>query len=287
MAAALVQEAGAAAPDPSRWVAFDAKIAEALVGCFGPAECRVKALTRLRKAIQDRKKELGADIGRDQMESLLFACKLLIQLSIPGEASRLAEEDGAPAASASGPAPVGADRLRTMEDVDQMLLLCRRMVVWGGRNKEYKKDLLFYLRRYYDTAIRAELALKPTQIKEVIEVACEAMDGAPLVKRDEAGPMLVFYTLGDRCHLFLDVPRGVSRDFPVEDQTPDQLREASRTGQRVRLAVALRKQLDALKEPLDVRWEDPIAFSHSWSPDYVAAAIGGAGLPSPRFARGR
>ena len=63
----------------------------------------------------------------------------------------------------------------------------------------------------------------------------------------------------------------------MQDQTPDQLRDASRTGQRVGLPAVLKKQLDALKEPLDVRWEDPIAFSRSWSPDYVAAAIGGAG----------
>ena len=63
LAAALVQEASTADPMPSRWVAFHAKTAEALVGCFGPADGRGKAPAQCGRRFRTERKNSARTSG--------------------------------------------------------------------------------------------------------------------------------------------------------------------------------------------------------------------------------
>ena len=177
------------------------------------------ALSVLRKAIADLKPQLNLPIHRDNLEVLLFATAVLIT-----------EDLGK------------ADRYMLLADSELLLLLCRHAM------RSDPLETQRYLRHYFDTAIRAIIAARPKHVQGIIEATHEARIARPYNKPSRSGPSLVFYYLDDRFHAFLDVPKGISKEYLFDEGVDlDVLKDAEKNQRLLPLPRQLANDLANLK----------------------------------------
>lgn len=189
----------------------------------------------LRDLIEKRYSErsLTKYLPRDELEYLLFASGFLV--------SRRDSQD-----------------LTRYSDSQTLLGLCRMA-------RSRKGETLRYLRRYYDTAIQAQLELGPANSKELIEIVWESTHGQVYRKPAERLPILAYYAIGKDAYMFLDLPQRALAPFklpPGYDTVA--VKKAMESGTpRIRLPLAIREELEPLEAPasgkLEVRWRDPVA----------------------------
>jgi hypothetical protein len=188
--------AGAAKEDAWR-LEFYARLTPAVVGLFqsGTAEKEDRAdglkekrsrLVELRQILETLRGAWQQRNVGEHLELLLFAGKILVEQCVE------------------------ADELKTLTDTEMLLGFCRWML--RGKNG----DTRAYLRPYYDAVMAAKLRLQPWHVKELLEVQADATRAQPGA-RDETGAVLALYVLGEKCYLFLDVPRGPSKYFCLAD----------------------------------------------------------------------
>ena len=113
-------------------------------------------------------------LPRDELEYLLFAARFLVDRR-------------------------DSDPYVRYNDTQLLLGLCRMV-------RGTKGETLRYLRRFYDASIQAQMELKPTNAKELIEIAWEAGHGQAYRKPAERLPIFAYYTSGRDSYIFLDFP---------------------------------------------------------------------------------
>jgi hypothetical protein len=127
--------------------------------------------------------------------------------------------------------------------------------------------------------IRANLAARSRQVKELIEAAWEATTGSTYTKPTTPASTLALYVLDGSVHFFLDVPGGLSKHYPPdEDATLARVREAAQKGRPLPLSPEVTRDLGRIRSAADrvvfvagsleglalrqagaihVHWEDP------------------------------
>jgi predicted nucleic acid-binding protein len=153
------------------------------------ANVKEVALNTLRRQLHDLCDLLQGSAQRDQLETLLLATKLLVD-QVPVE-----------------------DRYHLAEDSELLLYLCRLILPRGTAttgNENLRQETGSYLHAYYDTAIRSKLRMKPSHVKDLLEIQWEATRSEFYTKPSEPRPVLALYLLDDKCYLLLDVPGGAS-----------------------------------------------------------------------------
>ncbi|MEI7854007.1 MAG: caspase family protein [Planctomycetota bacterium] len=177
------------------------------------------ALSVLRKAIEGLMPQDNSPIHRDNLEVLLFATAVLIT-----------EDLG------------NADRYLLLADSELLLLLCRHAM------RSDPLETQHYLRHYFDTAIRAKIAARPKHVQGIIEATYEARIARPYNKPSRSGPSLVFYYLDNRFHAFLDVPKGISKEYLFDEGVDlDVLKDAEKNQRKLPLPRQLANDLANLK----------------------------------------
>lgn len=172
---------------------FYRQLTPAIVALFqasdarGTLETKRTALKSLRTAIEELREQWRANDNRDHLELLMFATKILI-------------EEG-----------IEADRFETAMDTEMLISFCHRAL----RNKNV--EALRYLRPYYDTVMAAKLRLHPKHVKELLEIQFEATRGEGFRKPARAVPVMALYVLNDQSYLFVDIPQGVSKYYPLDE----------------------------------------------------------------------
>ncbi len=173
-------------------------VTEAIVAVFAlpnDSPTQVAALDKLRLQIQELRDILRGNVHRDQLEVLLLASKVLVD--------QVADED----------------RYHLAEDVELLLYFCRQILPRSSStpgDAHPQQETCSYLRPYYDTAMRNKLRMKPTHVKDLIELQWEATRGEFYTKPAEPRPVLALYLLDDKCYLLLDVPGGASQQCCLE-----------------------------------------------------------------------
>lgn len=179
-------------------------VSEAVVGVFAKsaksltvasAEVEADALSNLRRQIHALCDELRGSLHRDQLETLLLATKVLVD-QVPAE-----------------------DRYHLAEDSELLLYLCRLILPRGSAtpgNEHLRQETGSYLHAYYDTAMRNKLRMKPTHVKDLLEIQWEATRSEFYAKPSVPRPVLALYLLDDKCYLLLDVPGGASKSCCLE-----------------------------------------------------------------------
>jgi len=219
-------------------VRFQAKLAAALVAVApeGEAQCPAAICDSLREIIRAQMRERSGqrNIPRDELESLMFAAKTLLDHE--------------------------TDRARIEQVADWLLAFCRL-----ARSTE----TLGYLRPYYEAVMRAKLRMKPKHVKDLIEIAAEATQGDAYRKPDAGTPLLTLFSVGDECFLFLDTPRGLSKFYSLKEYAdPATVQKACLTGRLLPVPQELRRDLATMPqawrtrlaalERVAVHWEDPV-----------------------------
>jgi len=179
----------------------------------------ITALSVLRKVIEDLRPQLQSYIHRDNLEVLLLASKILIT-----------EDLGK------------GDRYTLLADSEILLVLCRHAM------RSDPLETQHYLRHYFDTAIRAIIAARPKHVQGIIEATHEARIARPYNKPSRSGPSLVFYYLDNRFHAFLDVPKGISKEYLFDEGVDlDVLKDAEKNQRKLPLPRQLTYDLANLK----------------------------------------
>jgi tetratricopeptide (TPR) repeat protein len=191
---------------------------------------------------------------RDELERLMFACKLIIERRKQWK----------------------LDRFKVEECCDELLAQCRAATRAGRMRSEVDLKFFGYLRTYYDVVFAAkveEQSGRPVQVKELIEVVWWATRGGTYTKPAKVAPVVVLYGCQSNCdtgtqfYLLIDVPAGpgqppVSRCVALRSDwnDPAVLREASEANRPLPLPEELRKALGEIKsaETVIVRWHDPV-----------------------------
>lgn len=174
-----------------------------------------------------------------------------------------------------------SSRLQRHNDLDMLLGFCRASrrggkpvttVETGGDGSQPRTmtltggDSLAFSRPYYDCAMRALIELKPSNAKQLIEVAHEAMTGDTHRKSAEPEATLTVYCTDSSCYVLLDVPRSTSKYFTLPGHiNAESIRlalERNNVGKsRLDLPPEVYKELAiaALAElPVSVCWRDPV-----------------------------
>lgn len=192
------------------------------------------SLHSLREAI-DKRISSTTLINRDELESLMFATSVLIDLSTKKTGSRT--------------------RAEMLSDIELLTDFCRT----ASREAKQDADLLGYLRPTYDVAIGALIASNPKQAKELIELVWESQHGEPYDKPEKSSPVLMLYATDDKCYFMLDVPHGASKMFPMDDINLNTMVSACNPNEgKLRLPNDLRKELVVLNERIAIHWYDPV-----------------------------
>ena len=178
------------------------------------------ALSELRKVIEDLRPKLQNQIHRDDLELLLFATASLVTENLGKE----------------------TDRYLLLADSELLLLLCRYAMRCDHLETQH------YLRHYFDTAIRAIIAARPKHVQGIIEATHEARIARPYNKPSRSVPSLVFYYLDNRFHAFLDVPKGISKEYLFDEGVDlDVLKDAEKNQRKLPLPRQLANDLANLK----------------------------------------
>ena len=178
------------------------------------------ALSELRKVIEDLRPKLQNQIHRDDLELLLFATASLVTENLGKE----------------------TDRYLLLADSELLLLLCRYAMRCDHLETQH------YLRHYFDTAIRAIIAARPKHVQGIIEATYEARIARPYNKPSRSVPSLVFYYLDNRFHAFLDVPKGISKEYLFDEGVDlDVLKDAEKNQRKLPLPRQLANDLANLK----------------------------------------
>ena len=211
-------------------------------------------LEPLRSAIVSARNRIGQNIHRDQLELLLFVSRHLVE-RIPQ-----------------------ADRYHLAEDAEMLLGLCRlalpRHISSSSGSSEFRQDTREYLRPFYDAVLRTKLRLRSSQVSDLLEIQWEATRGELYVKQEKPMPVLAIYVLDDKCYLFVDVPRGVSKMTCFEEDVDLRtLRGACWSDTKLTLPREITRELDRLCPRSDSKetpsdnaalvgiecwWEDPV-----------------------------
>jgi tetratricopeptide (TPR) repeat protein len=168
-------------------------VTEAIVAVFAlpnDSPTQAAALDKLRLQIHELRDLLRSNVHRDQLEVLLLASKILVD-HVPD-----------------------VDRYHLSEDVELLLYFCRQILPRSSSSlgdAHPQQETCSYLRAYYDTAMRNKLRMKPTHVKDLIELQWEATSGEFYTKPTEPHPVLALYLLDDKCYLLLDMPDGASK----------------------------------------------------------------------------
>ena len=178
------------------------------------------ALSELRKVIEDLRPKLQNQIHRDDLELLLFATASLVTENLGKE----------------------ADRYLLLADSELLLLLCRYAMRCDHLETQH------YLRHYFDTAIRAMIAARPKHVQGIIEATYEARIARNYNKPSRSSPSLTFYYLDNRFHAFLDVPKGISKEYLFDEGVDlDVLKDAEKNQRKLPLPRQLANDLANLK----------------------------------------
>jgi hypothetical protein len=225
----------------------------------GPEDKRAR-LEELRQAVESLRDSWQQRRVREYLELLVFAAKALV-------------EEG-----------VDADHYETLTDTETLLGLCRGML--RGKGNETRA----YLRPCYDAALAAKLRLNPPHVKELLEIQWEATRGQAYQKDASAAPVLALYLLGEKCYLFLDVPRGASKSFCLADDYRLQDLRAALRADRLALPREVTRELQKLaaQGAVSVRcwWRDPLLdpeFSRTDGGEAVVQSTGFRGLTPAHF----
>jgi tetratricopeptide (TPR) repeat protein len=247
-----------------RLIDFYCDVGKSLEKWFAGSK-QAESLSDLQAAIVKHRAHFTNLADRDDLEGMMFACRLLLEreISLYREAPKAPDTITAGAAHGDAPKPAappqGISRFAIERDAELMLELCRMTRPTGDPDD----DTLRYLRPFYDATFQARLAVAPKHCKELIEVAWEANQGRDYMKLPTVEPLLVMYYSNGRCYLLLDIPSGTSQIHLLdEDYTIEQLRAAC-GGDKIPLPEPLRKALGALKQrrDLSVLWvvcHDPV-----------------------------
>jgi hypothetical protein len=210
---------------------------------------------RLMLDVQSREGLISRSIARDNLEALLFGCRLLVEFDLH---------------------EMGSDRAKVYADVELLTNLCR-LINRGPSRNEYSQitiseqedsqddvdtlnveraandsvasvyappkaatteqpspygkgssvvslqsqtsvGLRRFLRPYYDLAIEAHVNLKGKHVRGAIEVIEESLSGPSLALRSK-GPRLYFYNTPRAAYLLMDVPDEVSNVYVVANSS--------------------------------------------------------------------
>ena len=173
-------------------------LSEAIVRLFNESldpSSKAKALANLREQIHKLCDELRANMHRDQLETLLLATKVLSDQVLDD------------------------DRYHLTEDSEMLLYLCRLILPRATSTKlsfEMRSETGAYLNPYYDTVMRNKLRMKPSHVKDLLEIQWESTRNEFYAKPSEPQSVLALYLLDDKCYLLLDIPGSATKPCCLE-----------------------------------------------------------------------
>jgi len=211
-------------------------------------------LRRLRTVIRARSREglVTNTIARDELESLMFGCRLLVQMGAAGAVDR--------------------DRADLLDDIGLLSNLCRLVQRGDDRGQTVNRQkVLRFLRPYYDAAIEASLAARGKHVRATLELISESIEGTSSIDGFVRElPRMSLYAMPNRTVILLDVPERVSKCYVVATGSLVEKLRLATSDQNRRIPFPREFLVDWEKLPVPIRRSLVSGIASSEAADAVA-----------------
>ncbi|AMV20205.1 caspase domain-containing protein [Planctomyces sp. SH-PL14] len=234
-------------------VAICARLAELLMAVANhpvgtaPSDCEKQIADQAAelRAILDRyldEERLDRSLTRDEIEAALFCLRTMIE-ELDQPLAELQEQR------------LREFQLTRRNDIERLLGYCRSA-------RRGRQESLQFARPYFDCAVHSLVALKPTNSKQLLEIACESMTGETHRKPSEKVISLVVYSASPASYVFLDIPGSTSSVYPLDPSiNVEAIQAAARSKDRLSLPREVFKELSVAAidgTPVVGLWRDEV-----------------------------
>lgn len=234
-------------------VAICARLAELLMAVANhpvgtaPSDCEKQIADQAAelRMLLDRyldEERLDRSLTRDEIEAALFCLRTMIE-ELDQPLAELQEQR------------LREFQLTRRNDVERLLGYCRSA-------RRGRQESLQFARPYFDCAVHSLVALKPTNSKQLLEIACESMTGETHRKPSEKVISLVVYSASPASYVFLDIPGSTSSVYPLDPSiNVEAIQAAVRSQDRLSLPREVFKELSVAAidgTPVVGLWRDAV-----------------------------